>query len=69
MVRFSASPKNEPHSPLARAKRARDAKNAFRLCPSLSYTLYRNACVIASQEKRFFCATTPSSNASSCFFS
>ncbi|MDZ7877698.1 MAG: hypothetical protein U5L45_08510 [Saprospiraceae bacterium] len=26
------------HSPsLARAKRARDAKNAFRLCPSLNY--------------------------------
>ncbi|MDZ7876284.1 MAG: hypothetical protein U5L45_01365 [Saprospiraceae bacterium] len=37
MVRFSAKPKNEPHFPsLARAKRARDAKNAFRLCPSLS---------------------------------
>ncbi|MDZ7881006.1 MAG: hypothetical protein U5L45_25295 [Saprospiraceae bacterium] len=37
MVRFSASPKNEPHSPsLARANRARDAKNAFRLCPSLN---------------------------------
>ncbi|MDZ7877898.1 MAG: hypothetical protein U5L45_09520 [Saprospiraceae bacterium] len=42
MVRFSAKPKNEPHSsPLARAKRARDAKNAFRLCPSLNYC-YKN---------------------------
>ncbi|MDZ7880508.1 MAG: valine--tRNA ligase [Saprospiraceae bacterium] len=41
MIRFSAKPKNEPHS-LARAKRARDAKNAFRLCPSLihKYTNY-----------------------------
>ncbi|MDZ7878157.1 MAG: hypothetical protein U5L45_10830 [Saprospiraceae bacterium] len=37
MVHFSALPKNEPHLSLARAKRARDAKNAFRLCPSLNY--------------------------------
>ncbi|MDZ7877688.1 MAG: hypothetical protein U5L45_08460 [Saprospiraceae bacterium] len=35
MVRFSAKPKNEPHS-LPRASEARaDAKNAFKLCPSL----------------------------------
>ncbi|MDZ7879121.1 MAG: hypothetical protein U5L45_15670 [Saprospiraceae bacterium] len=36
MVRFSAKPKTN-HILLARAKRARDAKNAFRLCPSLNY--------------------------------
>ncbi|MDZ7876565.1 MAG: hypothetical protein U5L45_02795 [Saprospiraceae bacterium] len=36
---FRRSRKNEPHSLLARAKRARDAKNPFRLCPLLKYII------------------------------
>jgi hypothetical protein len=35
VVHFSAKPKNEPHSPLVRAKRARKDKKLFELCPLL----------------------------------
>ncbi|MDZ7876677.1 MAG: hypothetical protein U5L45_03360 [Saprospiraceae bacterium] len=38
MVRFSAKPKNEPHSSPSRARSEREMqKTLFRLCPSLSY--------------------------------
>ncbi|MDZ7880831.1 MAG: hypothetical protein U5L45_24355 [Saprospiraceae bacterium] len=39
---FRRSRKTNHVSSLARAKRARDAKNAFRLCPSLVKYLYLN---------------------------
>ncbi|MDZ7881161.1 MAG: hypothetical protein U5L45_26070 [Saprospiraceae bacterium] len=43
MVRFSGFARKTNHlSSIARAKRARDAKNAFRLCPSLNYFLFMN---------------------------
>ncbi|MDZ7876411.1 MAG: hypothetical protein U5L45_02010 [Saprospiraceae bacterium] len=35
MVRFSASPKNEPHSLPRASEASARCKNAFRLCPSL----------------------------------
>ncbi|MDZ7877049.1 MAG: hypothetical protein U5L45_05230 [Saprospiraceae bacterium] len=41
MVRFRRSRKRTTFPSLARAKRARDAKNAFRLCPSLTYITQR----------------------------
>ncbi|MDZ7876303.1 MAG: hypothetical protein U5L45_01465 [Saprospiraceae bacterium] len=37
MVRFRLRRKTNHILSLARAKRARDAKNAFRLCPFLNY--------------------------------
>ncbi|MDZ7877038.1 MAG: hypothetical protein U5L45_05175 [Saprospiraceae bacterium] len=54
LVRFSAKPKNEPCPSLARAKRARDAKAAFRLCPPLNYyTLFISYffCSLRSQKR------------------
>ncbi|MDZ7880859.1 MAG: hypothetical protein U5L45_24495 [Saprospiraceae bacterium] len=41
MVRFRRSRKRTIFF-LARAKRARDAKNAFRLCPSFKYLVTRS---------------------------
>ncbi|MDZ7876809.1 MAG: hypothetical protein U5L45_04020 [Saprospiraceae bacterium] len=41
MVRFSASPKNEHIPSLARAKRARDAKNAFSVMPIPQISSYK----------------------------